>query len=75
MNNESAALYPTEVYEKDGVTYVPHYRNSSIYIGPGYPHASSKRYTAEQLVAAGAQKGVRMLWSRAQHGEVTDTRL
>jgi hypothetical protein len=74
MSTEKASVYSMDVYKKDGVTYVPHYRNSSIFVGPGYPHACNKRYTAEELVLAGAKKDVGMLWSRAQHGEVTDTK-
>ena len=74
MSVEKASTYSMNVYKKDGVTYVPHYRNSSIYVGPGYPHTCNKRYTAEELIAAAATKDIGMLWSRAQHGEVTDTR-
>jgi hypothetical protein len=75
MSIEKASLYSMEVYKKDGITYLPHYRNWAIFVGPGYPHASNKRYTAEELTAAGATKEISMLWSRGQHGEVTDTRL
>ena len=75
MSTEKAGLYSMVVYKKNGITYLPHYRNWSIFIGPGYPHACNKRYTAEELTEAGATKDVAMLWSRAQHGEVTDTRL
>ena len=74
MHVEKASTYSMTVYKKNGITYLPHYRNWSIFVGPGYPHACNKRYTAEELVAAGATKDVGMLWSRAQHGEVTDTR-
>lgn len=74
MSTEKAGLYSMNVYKKNGVTYVPHYRNWSIYVGPGYPHACKEKYTAEELIAAGATKDIAMLWSRAQHGEVTDTR-
>lgn len=70
--SEHAQLYPTTTYKKDGVTYVPHYRNSSIYVGPGYPQHNKNRYTEQELVAVGATKDVAMLWSRSQHGIVTD---
>lgn len=72
--NDNAPTYPTEVYKKEGVTYVPHYRNSSIFVGPGYPHTCKHKYTAEELVEAGAKKEVSMLWSRAQHGEVSNAK-
>ena len=73
--NEKASTYPTEVYKKDGITYVPHYRNSSIFVGPGYPHANKKRYTAAELTSVGASREIGMFWSRGQHGEVSDTKL
>jgi len=36
-----------DVYVLDGVKYLPHYRNSSVYVGPGYKDgdvAYSKAY-------------------------------
>lgn len=70
--NDKAPTYPTEVYKKDGITYVPHYRNATIFVGPGYPFTNKERYTAAELSAAGATKELGMLWSRGQHGEVSD---
>ena len=75
QTNTPADLHETPVFDLRGITYLPHYRNWAIFVGPGYPHASNKRYTAEELTAAGATKEISMLWSRGQHGEVTDTRL
>lgn len=73
--SEHAPLFPTTVYKAHGVTYVPHFRNENIFVGPGYPKHSSQRYTAAELVSAGATKEVDMLWSRASHGVVDDSHL
>lgn len=70
---DKAELFPTVVYKLNGITYLPHYRNSSIYVGPGYPHKSAERYTEQDLLRVGATKEVEMLLSRAQHGVVDAT--
>lgn len=64
--------YP--VYIKDGVTYVPHYSNSSVYVGPGYPRFTNARYSENDLLNAGAVKETRFLWTRGHYGTVTDAR-
>lgn len=69
---EHAPLFPTETYSLNGVTYVPHFRNVSVYVGPGYPRHTTQRYTAAELIAAGATKAVSMLWSRGVHGTVDE---
>jgi hypothetical protein len=68
---ETAPLVPQLAYKLGGITYVPHYRNSSVYVGPGY-HLTHKRYSAEQLVLAGAAAVTQMLWIRGNYGVVTD---
>ena len=65
-------LIETTVYTKDGVTYVPHYRNSSVYVGPGYPRFTREQYAAHELIDAGAKSGAMLLWPRSHYGEVTD---
>lgn len=68
----SKDMIETTVYTLDGVTYVPHYRNSSVYVGPGYPKFTTARYAAHELIDAGAKREERMLWTRSHFGVVTD---
>lgn len=63
----------TTVFQKDGITYVPHYRNASVFVGPGYPDKPT-RYSEEELIAAGAVRTEQFLWCRAQHGIITSGR-
>jgi len=65
-------LVEMTVYKKDGVTYVPHYRNSSVFIGPGYPRFNRTRYAEHELIDAGAKRHTMMLWTRSHYGVVTD---
>ena len=70
--SDSAPLVAQLTYKLGDITYVPHFRNSSVYVGPGYPRATQKRYSEEQLVSAGATAVNNLLWIRANHGIVTD---
>lgn len=65
-------LIETTVYVKNGVTYVPHYRNISVFVGPGYPRYTRARYAEHELIDAGAKREERMLWTRSLYGTVTD---
>lgn len=65
-------LIETTVYKKHGVTYVPHYRNSSVFVGPGYPRFTRARYAEHELIDAGAKRETMMLWTRSHFGVVTD---
>lgn len=67
-------LIETTVYKKNGVTYVPHYRNPSVYVGPGYPKFTLARYSVSELIAAGAESKTMMLWPRSLYGTVSDER-
>jgi hypothetical protein len=67
-----ASVYEMTTYVKDGVTYVPHYRNNSIFVGPGYPRRTQMRYTEIELQNAGATRTSSFLWSRGSVGEVSD---
>lgn len=61
------ALY--DVFTLNGVKYVPHYKNSSVYVGPGYREggvAYSKNYMKE----SGATQSQEYLWIRSSFGEV-----
>ena len=60
------------VYTLGEVTYVPHYRNPKVFVGPGYPIFNKFRYTEEQMVYAGAVRNAFPLWRRSAHGVVTD---
>ena len=70
---DSAPCMTQTAYKLRDVTYVPHFRNSSVYVGPGYPKYTKARYSAEQLVLAGAASVSEMLWVRANHGIITDS--
>lgn len=67
-------LIETTVYTLKGVTYVPHYRNPSVYVGPGYPRFNQTRYAAHELIDAGAKSREMLLWSRSLYGTVTDAK-
>jgi hypothetical protein len=69
---DTTQLFPTETYILNGIRYVPHYRNVAVFVGPGYPKQAPNRYTAQDLLSAGAEKSVFMLWSRGAHGKVDD---
>ena len=58
------------VYSINHITYVPHYRNSSVFVGPGYPRHTQAQYSVMDLVAAGAQKDTLALWHRSSTGTV-----
>jgi hypothetical protein len=70
---ESAQIGAQITYKIRDVTYVPHFRNSEIFVGPGYPRVNKDRYSAAQLIAAGAVATSNLLWSRGIHGVVTDS--
>jgi hypothetical protein len=69
--SDSVERYPTVTYRLNDTLYVPHYRNSSIFVGPGYPRQDARTYSAFALEDAGAMKEMAMLWSRGIFGEVT----
>lgn len=46
------AWYP--VYILKGVRYLPHYRNTRYYVGPGFPKHNDTLYKPEELLKAGA---------------------
>ena len=67
--NDEAPLFQNIAYQLHGVNYLPHYRNESIFVGPGYPQ-HSRIYSAVELVNAGANKIVMNLWSRGKVGVI-----
>jgi hypothetical protein len=70
--SEAAPVTAQVAYKLQDVTYVPHYRNSSLYVGPGYPKFTRRVYTAAELVLAGAASVQEMLWSRGTYGTVNE---
>lgn len=60
------------VYDLNGITYVPHYRNKSIYVGPGYPRHTLMRYSDLEMQLRGAKPRTEMLWHRGDSGRVDD---
>lgn len=71
--NPAAEKFEYVVYDLNGVTYLPHYRNKNIFIGPGYPHQNMTRYSDKELQMMGAQPRVEMLWRRGDSDRVTDS--
>ena len=69
-NPESAPrdIYPALVLRD--IMYVPHYRNKSVYVGPGYPRINQNRFSKNELLDAGAKSIEKMMWSRGDHGVV-----
>ncbi len=64
----------TDAFKLNGITYVPHYKNRNLYVGPGYPVGPGNplpksSFTARELIDAGAEKVELMLWPRPQFFE------
>ena len=53
-----------------GITYIPHYRNDAVFVGPGYGKHNFDRYTGPELLLKGAKPTTEFLWPRGQHGIV-----
>jgi hypothetical protein len=69
--NKQVQTHEQTVYVLRGITYVPHYRNKDIFVGPGYPRHNMTLYTAADLLALGAVESVDFLWSRGVGGRVS----
>ncbi len=53
------------VYSLNGITYVPHYKTPSMYVGPAYHEVHCPiMYTPSELKLGGAKEGRMYLWSR-----------
>ena len=72
MKDNKEETFMQTVYVLNGITYVPHYRNPSVFVGPGYPRFTRQRYSDTDLRNAGAQQGSFPLWKRSDYGVVTD---
>ena len=64
---ESPDYRPYTCFTHRGITYVPHYDNVSVYVGPGYPRFTEKTYTANQLLEAGAEPVELLLSPRPEY--------
>ena len=49
------------------VTYLPHYKDSKLFVGPGYPVHNDTIYTSTDLLEAGAKASMKHLWIRVEH--------
>ena len=70
--NLKAEHFPAKVWVLNGITYVPHYRNDKVFVGPGYGKHNFVRYNEGALKLMGAVESTEMLWSRSQGGTVND---
>lgn len=59
----------TKCYVHGDVTYVPHYLNDQFFVGPGFPRQTTKLWSAEDLLRAGAQEKWLVLWIRPKNGQ------
>lgn len=62
-NLPPAETYPIKVYTNAGITYLPHYFDKGLYVGPGF-NKTHITYTEEELTRAGAVASKKDLWSR-----------
>ena len=67
MVKDTAETKDYLTFELNGVTYLPHYQNSKLFVGPGYPRLNKKLYTADDFLKAGAKGRTTQLWHRAEH--------
>lgn len=59
-----ADRYEYTVYQWGAITFVPHYRNPTAFVGPGYPEKAPKLWTERELIAVGAKPKQMQLWAR-----------
>jgi hypothetical protein len=57
------------VYKLNDVTYLPHYLNESVYVGPAY-NKTGRAYSAEFLIRHGAKREAMNLWKRGTTGRI-----
>jgi hypothetical protein len=62
INMTAAPVTEQTVYRLDGITYLPHYTITGVFVGPGYPRHNREQLTPEELLSAGARKGKAHLW-------------
>lgn len=55
-------LYP--VYKLGSVTYLPHYAEPDVFVGPGFGRSNFKKYNALELIRGGALPDKMYLFER-----------
>lgn len=68
--DRKAELEEYPVYVLNGIPYVPHYRNDSVYVGPGYGKHNFDTYSYKELLLMGAKEKTEALWMRGTNGIV-----
>lgn len=51
-----------DVWERDGIIYVPHYMKTKVWVAPGYPVHQDVEFTATMLKKLGATKTTHKMW-------------
>ena len=67
VSRQSMPLPPVvqqRAYLLNGVTFLPHYQEPGLYVGPGYGKHNHRKYPAFELTMLGAEPIVLMLWER-----------
>ena len=72
MTRDSTPREFQKVYRHGDVVYVPHFRNSDMFVGPGYPRFTKQIYNEFELVRRGAVQESMPLWTRGKYGIVDD---
>jgi hypothetical protein len=67
-DEDKAELYRYTSFKLNDITYVPHYRDTKRYVGPGYPRHTNATFTASDLFSAGAVPTISFLWKRSEFG-------
>jgi hypothetical protein len=51
-----------DVWERDGLMYVPHYMKPKVWVAPGYPLYQDVEFTATMLKKLKATKTTHKMW-------------
>ena len=51
-----------DVWERDGIIYVPHYMKTKVWVSPGYPLYQDTEFTDTMLKKLGAIKTTHKMW-------------
>jgi len=54
-------------FKLNGITYLPHYQDSKLFVGPGYSRHTKTVYTSTQMLEAGAKASIMHLWRRVEY--------
>ena len=54
-------------FKLNDVIYLPHYQDSKLFVGPGYPALNKNVYTSAQMLEAGAKASIMYLWRRVEY--------